>query len=257
MWIFSVPGQMLSWYPNWYQIPRCTDCFSCNPPHVNINISPYAALWFNVSVLKGLETSCRDEQRSYVIFLKVAGRKLVKYILVRYKKMYADRCLFFLLKHCTPYFLLQSNYLHLSSAAALIKCNCTYQVQLHFAQRFALRPAQVFQTIYRGALYSSCYDVTVESSHSIISSNFNVPFGFLFQIHLYIYHFQRQLFEGRTFIVSSVFRHPWVVTQTRRWSPQGMLAEVMFVTIQRENIRPSKKETNKAVTMLNLPDVCS
>jgi hypothetical protein len=35
------------------------------------------------------------------------------------------------------------------------------------------------------------------------------------------------------------------------------LAEVMFVTIQRENIRPSKKETNKAVTMLNLPDVCS
>jgi hypothetical protein len=35
------------------------------------------------------------------------------------------------------------------------------------------------------------------------------------------------------------------------------LAEVMFVTIQRENIRHSKKETNKAVTMLNLPDVCS
>jgi len=35
------------------------------------------------------------------------------------------------------------------------------------------------------------------------------------------------------------------------------LAEVMFVTIQRENIRPSKKETNKAVTMLNLSDVCS
>jgi hypothetical protein len=31
--------------------------------------------------------------------------------------------------------------------------------------------------------------------------------------------------------------------------------EVMFVTIQRENIRPSKKEMNKAVTMLKLPDV--
>jgi hypothetical protein len=29
----------------------------------------------------------------------------------------------------------------------------------------------------------------------------------------------------------------------------------MFVTIQRENIRPSKKEMNKAVTMLKLPDV--
>jgi hypothetical protein len=34
-------------------------------------------------------------------------------------------------------------------------------------------------------------------------------------------------------------------------------AEVMFVTIQRENIRPSKKEMNNAVTMLKLPDVCS
>jgi hypothetical protein len=38
-------------------------------------------------------------------------------------------------------------------------------------------------------------------------------------------------------------------------------AEVMLVTIQRENIRPSKKEMNKAVTMLvikiKLPDVCS
>jgi hypothetical protein len=41
--------------------------------------------------------------------------------------------------------------------------------------------------------------------------------------------------------------------------PQGMLvlrqckvpqAKVMFVAIQRDNIRPSKKEMNKAVTML-------
>jgi hypothetical protein len=31
----------------------------------------------------------------------------------------------------------------------------------------------------------------------------------------------------------------------------------MLVTIQRENIRPSKKEMNKAVIMLKLPDVCS
>jgi hypothetical protein len=31
----------------------------------------------------------------------------------------------------------------------------------------------------------------------------------------------------------------------------------MFVTIQRENIHPSKKEMNKAVTMIKLPDVCS
>jgi hypothetical protein len=30
---------------------------------------------------------------------------------------------------------------------------------------------------------------------------------------------------------------------------------LMLVTIQRENIRPSKKEMNKAVTMLKLPDV--
>jgi hypothetical protein len=28
-------------------------------------------------------------------------------------------------------------------------------------------------------------------------------------------------------------------------------SEVMFITVQRENIRPSKKETNKAVTMLS------
>jgi hypothetical protein len=34
-------------------------------------------------------------------------------------------------------------------------------------------------------------------------------------------------------------------------------AEVMFVTIQREKIRPSNKEMNKAVTMLKLLDVCS
>jgi hypothetical protein len=35
-------------------------------------------------------------------------------------------------------------------------------------------------------------------------------------------------------------------------------AEIMFVTIQRENIRPSKKEMNKAVTMQSkLPGVCS
>jgi hypothetical protein len=33
--------------------------------------------------------------------------------------------------------------------------------------------------------------------------------------------------------------------------------EVMFVTIQRENIRPSKKEVNKPVTMLKLSDVYS
>jgi hypothetical protein len=31
----------------------------------------------------------------------------------------------------------------------------------------------------------------------------------------------------------------------------------MFVTIQREYIRPLKKEMNKAVTMLKMPDVCS
>jgi hypothetical protein len=31
------------------------------------------------------------------------------------------------------------------------------------------------------------------------------------------------------------------------------LAEVISITIQRENIRPSKKEMNKAVTMLSCP----
>jgi hypothetical protein len=54
--------------------------------------------------------------------------------------------------------------------------------------------------------------------------------------------------------------------QITSWSPQEMRvlrqctvsrAEVMFVTIQRENIRPSNKEMNKAVTMLKLPDVYS
>jgi hypothetical protein len=34
-------------------------------------------------------------------------------------------------------------------------------------------------------------------------------------------------------------------------------AEVMFVTIQRENIRLSKKEMNMTVTTFILPDVCS
>jgi hypothetical protein len=34
-------------------------------------------------------------------------------------------------------------------------------------------------------------------------------------------------------------------------------ASGMFVTIQRENIPPSKKKMNKAVTMLKLHDVCS
>jgi hypothetical protein len=33
-------------------------------------------------------------------------------------------------------------------------------------------------------------------------------------------------------------------------------AEVMFITIERENIRPSKKEMKKAVTICKLPDVC-
>jgi hypothetical protein len=30
-----------------------------------------------------------------------------------------------------------------------------------------------------------------------------------------------------------------------------------IVTVQRENMNPSKKEINKAVTMLKLSDVCS
>jgi hypothetical protein len=55
--------------------------------------------------------------------------------------------------------------------------------------------------------------------------------------------------------------------QIMSWSPQGMRVlrqctvprgEVLFVTIQRENILLSSKEINKAVTMLSkLPDVCS
>jgi hypothetical protein len=57
----------------------------------------------------------------------------------------------------------------------------------------------------------------------------------------------------------------WYGTQITSWSLQGMrvlrqckvpLAE-MFVTIQCENIRPSKKEMDIAVTMLKLPNVCS
>jgi hypothetical protein len=38
---------------------------------------------------------------------------------------------------------------------------------------------------------------------------------------------------------------------------QGSASGLNVVTIQRENIRPSKKEINKAVTMLKLPNVCS
>jgi hypothetical protein len=34
-------------------------------------------------------------------------------------------------------------------------------------------------------------------------------------------------------------------------------AEVMFVTIQRERIRPTKKKMNKAQNAYKLPDVCS
>jgi hypothetical protein len=52
-------------------------------------------------------------------------------------------------------------------------------------------------------------------------------------------------------------RGKWTVycLQITSWAPQGMLvlrqckvprAEVMFITIQRENIRLSKKEMNKA-----------
>jgi hypothetical protein len=54
--------------------------------------------------------------------------------------------------------------------------------------------------------------------------------------------------------------------QIARWYPQAKRvlreckvpqAEVIFVTIQRENILPSKKEMYKAVTMLKLSYVCS
>jgi hypothetical protein len=54
--------------------------------------------------------------------------------------------------------------------------------------------------------------------------------------------------------------------QIMSWSPQRMRVlrqckvprvDVMFVTIHRENIRPSKKEMNKVVIMLKLPDVFS
>jgi hypothetical protein len=56
--------------------------------------------------------------------------------------------------------------------------------------------------------------------------------------------------------------------QTTSWTPQGMWVlrkckvsrnkvDLMFVTNQRENIHPSKKKMNKAVTMLTLADVCS
>jgi hypothetical protein len=38
---------------------------------------------------------------------------------------------------------------------------------------------------------------------------------------------------------------------------QGSASEVMFVTNQRKNIRPSKEVMNKVVIMLKLPDVCS
>jgi hypothetical protein len=37
----------------------------------------------------------------------------------------------------------------------------------------------------------------------------------------------------------------------------GSVNRIMFVTIQRENIPPSKKEMKKTVTMLKLPDVCT
>jgi hypothetical protein len=54
--------------------------------------------------------------------------------------------------------------------------------------------------------------------------------------------------------------------QITSWSQQRMRvlwqctvprAQVMFVTVQRGNIRPSKREMNKAVTVLKLSDVCS
>jgi hypothetical protein len=44
-----------------------------------------------------------------------------------------------------------------------------------------------------------------------------------------------------------------ILAAVRTWN----LTEVMLVTIKRENINPSKKDMNKAVTMLKLPDVCS
>jgi hypothetical protein len=38
---------------------------------------------------------------------------------------------------------------------------------------------------------------------------------------------------------------------------QGSDSGIMFFAIQSEITRPSKKEMNKAVKMLKLPDVCS
>jgi hypothetical protein len=48
-----------------------------------------------------------------------------------------------------------------------------------------------------------------------------------------------------------------LVRNASLWQCTVPQAEVMFVTVQRENICPSKKEINKAVTILKLPDVCS
>jgi hypothetical protein len=59
------------------------------------------------------------------------------------------------------------------------------------------------------------------------------------------------------FLIPSRQMLVWYSPQITCWSPQGMRvlrqctiprAVVIFVTIQRENIRPSKKEMNKAVT---------
>jgi hypothetical protein len=69
------------------------------------------------------------------------------------------------------------------------------------------------------------------------------------------------LFSHELTITSNVFldiQHNYN-PQLTRWAPQEMQvlrqckvprAKVRFVTIQRENIRPSKKQMNKAVTML-------
>jgi hypothetical protein len=79
-------------------------------------------------------------------------------------------------------------------------------------------------------------------------------------------HVCRHLAEGEGTLLNLTFRCSQVLSTDHELIPSRNTslavmhssgAEVMFVIIQRENICPSKKEMNKAGTMLKQPDVCS
>jgi hypothetical protein len=136
----------------------------------------------------------------------------------------------------------------------------------------ARKLAILFQVLcgYPQSLHGQCSDITLKLGHvRFLSHHFQIivhlsPFNWT----LYsrgIHNVAREPHEVRTRHWCGLRRYIYR-PQITSWSQQGMRvliqctvsrAKVMFITIQRENISPSKKERNKVVTIIKLPDVCS